>query len=277
MANPELLASILSDSPLPWEILCMQSVDSTNGELSRRFSNSSAVPRLVLWTEEQTSGRGRLRRKWLSVPERDITASVCFPSPVPPSDSPKLSLIAGIALVRVIETAYGLSAQVRWPNDVITQHGKLAGILSVYLSSSNGLVCGIGINANSNPGDVPLEKDRPRTTLRSELGHEIDRNELLAAWLKEFERKWSLAAEERIDDLRTEFDPLSYYKGKRVRVLIGAGESRGEYSGGDQLEGTATTIDKSGALLLEIPGRCPYAANVEDVLIPIDGIDSGGD
>jgi BirA family biotin operon repressor/biotin-[acetyl-CoA-carboxylase] ligase len=270
MANPELLASLLSNSPLPWEILCIPSVDSTNGELSRRFSNSLSVPRLVLWAEEQTVGRGRLNRSWLSVPGRDITASVCFPSPVRPADSPKLSLVAAISLVHVLEKTLRLQTQMRWPNDIVTPRGKLAGILSVYLSNSHGIVCGIGINVNSKPGDVRLERERPRTTLLSELGCEVDRERLLAAWLGEFERNWLLASEDRIDALRTEFDRVSFYAGKRVKVLVGAGDSRDSQPGGSELAGTAASIDRNGALIVEIPGQPPYAVSVEDVLIPTE-------
>lgn len=277
MANPELLASFLSDSPLPWEVLCIPSVDSTNGELSRRFSNSPTVPRLVLWAEEQTVGRGRLNRSWLSVPEKDITASMCFPSPVRPSDSPKLSLVAAISLVHILEKTLGLQTQVRWPNDIVTPHGKLAGILSIYLSNSRGIVCGIGINVNSKSGDVPLERERPRTTLLSELGCEVDREKLLAAWLGEFERNWLLASEERIDALRTEFDRVSYYAGKRVKVLVGAADSRDNQRGASELVGTATSIDRNGALIVEISGQPPYAVSVEDVLIPTDRAGASGD
>jgi len=270
MIDVALLTRALALSPKPWEIECTDRIDSTNLELCRRYSNSHEVPRLLLWSQEQTEGRGRLNRSWLSVPGLDITASAIFPSPVPRAAVTKLSLCAGVALVRVLAGEYGLSAMVRWPNDVLTSNGKLAGILSSYLAGPNAVVCGIGINVNSRPEAIELDQYGRRTTLMAEIGREISREKLLASWLLAFEEAWELARDDRARELADAFDPVSFYRGRRVRVLVGAGMDREEDVDCERFEGVAGSLDRQGALLVERSDGSRYSMSTDDVLIPLD-------
>jgi BirA family biotin operon repressor/biotin-[acetyl-CoA-carboxylase] ligase len=270
MVSPETISNLLADSPLPWEMLCLPEIESTNAELSRRFGSARTIPRMILWSDCQTAGQGRLTRTWLSVPGRDITASVCFPSPVSAADAPKLSIVAGLALVRVLADLYNMSTQLRWPNDVLTPRGKIAGILSSYLSSCEGIVCGIGINVNSDPDDFELEPGRPRTTIRAEIGHDISREELFCEWLKAFEEMWPLAMPEKIDQLRATFDPVDFYRNKRVLVLVGAGNDRDTPGDCEKFEGTTSGLDTSGALVVIDHQGHRHPMSVEDVLVPLE-------
>ena len=155
----------------------------------------------------------------------------------------------------------------RWPNDVVTARGKIAGILSSYLSASGGVICGIGINANSDPGECEVEPDRPRTTVRAEIGCDVSREELFAKWLGAFEEMWPLAEPDRVNDLRCAFDDVDFYRGRLVRVLIGAASNRGASGNCEQFDGIASGLDHQGALLIVAPDRKPYQVGIEDVLI----------
>jgi BirA family biotin operon repressor/biotin-[acetyl-CoA-carboxylase] ligase len=236
----------------------------------RRFGQSSHVSRTVLWADEQTAGQGRLDRHWFSIPGRDITASVCFPSPVDCIDAPKLSLIAGIALVGILREEFGIEALAKWPNDVVTPRGKIAGILSSYLSPSDGVICGIGINVNSRPDEIYFDPIRPCASVRTELGHEVSREGIFAQWLRAFEEIWPLARCSRFCDLQAAFDPISYYRGKRMKVYIGAAPVPDNITNCEVIEGRAMSIDSSGALLIETLNSGEYKVTIQDTLVPIE-------
>ncbi len=267
MIDRDVLSSILS--PKNWIIEHLESIDSTNAELYRRYRNSDKADRIVLWAEEQTVGRGRLKRKWFSVPHADITASVCFPAPVHPSDIPKLSLCAGLALVKILRDEFGLESQMRWPNDILTVNGKLAGILSAYLSTPNAVICGIGINVNSRPDDIVLDKYGKRTTLLHELGREVSRESVLGLWLPAFEKFWCLADGNRIEELRVVFDSVNFYSDRTLKILPGAGMDRESVDNVEELKGTACGLDPSGALQVRLNNGEMYSVSVEDVLVPL--------
>jgi BirA family transcriptional regulator, biotin operon repressor / biotin---[acetyl-CoA-carboxylase] ligase len=273
MSSNDNLENLLRDFPNScnsWDIVCVPSINSTNANLTDRFCMADKVPRMILWADEQTGGRGRLARKWQSVPGLDITASVCFPSPVTCADAPKLSLVAGIALVTILREEYGIEALARWPNDVVTQRGKIAGILSVYLAPSDGIICGIGINVNSRIDDLHLEAKQPHTTVYAETGSEISREALFVQWLRTFEKLWPLTHSSQRSELVDAFDPVSFYKGKKVRVYSGAAPDPSHLENYPMLEGLAGTIDSSGSLLIALPESEEYRVGIQDVLVAPD-------
>lgn len=267
MGIPEELSRYLEGSPNPWEIEAVQTIGSTNSELSVRFSNYPAAPWLILWAEEQTEGRGRLKRSWFSMKGQDITASVLFPSPVKSGDVPKISICAGIALTNVLNRDYGLDGQVRWPNDVLINGLKVAGILCSYLSAPNGIVCGIGINANSDR-HMP-EIDRDYTTLSAETGTYLNRTQLFARWLLEFEKSWTLAKAEEIENLRATFERTNYYLDREVRILPDAGYDRDSADVPGQFSGIAKGLSESGALVIVKRTGEEYLVDIDDVIIPL--------
>lgn len=264
MIDSDRLKSSLASSPNNWEVVCVDSIDSTNGELMRRFAKATSVPFMILWAGEQTEGRGRLSRQWLSVPNRDITASVCFPSPVASADTPKLNIIAGITLTHVLRHQYDIPAMTKWPNDVVTKKGKIAGILSNYLANSHGIICGIGINVNSDPGEISLDPQRPRTTVRAELNRDISLERLFIEWLLAFEKMWHLASSDRISDLKDAFKAVDFYANRKVRVFVNAASDRDSPYSQNIIEGIASGLDSSGALKIVLPSGQIYCATVDD-------------
>ena len=136
-------------------------------------------------TDHQTAGRGRLGRVWEDVPGRSILISVLL-RPRPPMPLwPELSLIAGDAVARAIRDETGVDASLRHPNDVVVAGRKLVGVLPE--ASAGRVVLGIGVNVNQTAGELPVDTAKPPTSLRVELGRELERAPLLAAILRELE------------------------------------------------------------------------------------------
>jgi len=256
-----------------WHVEYVESIDSTNSELNRRFSSEKNISCHVLVAREQTGGHGRLNRHWKSVPGKDITASVLFPSPISPPDSPKLSLCASLALVNTLRDNLGIKTMVRWPNDVLTENGKLAGILCNYLSSSHAVICGIGINVNSQIDELDIGSFGNRTTIFHEIGEEIPLATVLSSWILAYEDSWNLASANNHIELAEQFNSISFYQGKRVRILPGAGNYREDDTEltptGDEFDGVASGLSESGNLLILTAPEVYYEVASDDVIIPI--------
>jgi BirA family biotin operon repressor/biotin-[acetyl-CoA-carboxylase] ligase len=142
----------------------------------------------VALTEEQTEGRGRLGRSWLSPPQVSLLFSLLLEPPVETARLPELTLVAGQATADAIAQVTGLAPEIKLPNDVLLSGKKTAGILAE--ARDGRVVLGIGINVNVAAADLPHGIDPPATSLLLETGHEIDRAELLVELLDRLERAY---------------------------------------------------------------------------------------
>jgi len=138
--------------------------------------------------DEQTEGRGRLGRSWHAPPGRAILCSVLL-RPAPPLPLwPELSLVAGEAVAAALRAETGLPAVLSHPNDVFVHGRKLVGVLPE--ASGGRVVLGIGVNVNQTAAELPGDTPKPPTSLRVELGRELERAPLLVAILDELERHY---------------------------------------------------------------------------------------
>ena len=139
--------------------------------------------------DEQTEGRGRLGRRWEAPAGRAILCSVLLRPSVPMPVWPELSLVAGEAVATALRLETGIDASLRHPNDVVVAGRKLAGLLAE--AKPGRVVLGIGVNVNQAAGELPTDTAKPPTSLRIELGRELERAPLLAAILAELERAYN--------------------------------------------------------------------------------------
>jgi len=206
-------------------------------EVARQEAQEGVAEGTVIVADEQTAGRGRMERVWLS-PRGNIALSVILYPGV--SYLPSLIMLASLSVVRGIEVATGLKSQIKWPNDVLINGKKVCGILiesDVRGSTVNYTIIGIGINVNIRLADFP-EILPIATSLSDELGRNVSRLSVIRCLLVEMERLYlALSAggsiyEEWRDSLVT--------LGKRVRVT----------SGDTIHEGVAESVDRDGSLLL---------------------------
>lgn len=230
---------------------------STNSDLIEA-AGRGAPDRTVLIAEEQQSGRGRMRRPWISPRSYGLHVSVLTRMPeVARSDVGWLPLIAGVALVETIVGTTGLQAALKWPNDLLIGGGdewsKAAGVLVEGVASQDSLaaVIGIGINVHHGAEQLPpATGGLPATSLAlqgaSVGGEELDREELavgLLGALADADDLWRAHAGDVVDSgLLDRYQRRCGTLGQQVRVDLGQR---------DPLSGTAEAIDTSGRLVVQ--------------------------
>jgi len=185
--------------------------------------------------EEQTAGRGRLGRRWEAPAGTAILCSIVL-HPPPHRRTPELTLVGALATAQAVEDATGLAAQIKWPNDVMLDRRKVAGVLGEL--KGQGVVLGIGINVNQRWGELPTEAPTPPGSLFTVTGREYDRAELLGSLLFRLERLYDTWRHGGLADLYVELGPRDFLRGRRVSV--------------DGKFGVAVGIDREGNLELDV-------------------------
>ena len=163
------------------------STGSTNADLLARGGPEGQV----LVAEEQTAGRGRAGRTWVSVPGASLTFSVLLrPASVPPSARGWLPLLTGVAVAAAVRSAAGVAAVLKWPNDVLVGDRKLAGILAEQSPTGDAVVVGVGLNVATPQDALPVSPaGLPATSLLVE-GADVAREPLLVEILRSLEREY---------------------------------------------------------------------------------------
>ena len=126
---------------------------STNADLLAR-ALGGAPEGVVLAAEEQSAGRGRMGRTWVSPPRAALTFSLLVrPAAVPPARRGWLPLLAGVAVASAVTAVTGVQTRLKWPNDVLAGPAKLGGILAE--AAGDAVVVGVGLNVSAEPGELP--------------------------------------------------------------------------------------------------------------------------
>ena len=195
----------------------------------------------VVVADSQTRGRGRLGRQWDSPPGLNVYFSGLVRPAWPPSDLPPLSLVAAVAICEALAPVANISPTVKWPNDVLVNGRKLAGIL-VELSADTTriahVVIGVGLNVNQTVFSAELE--RCATSLMRETGRQWDRLDILCRVLERLEF-WLDRVPEKKEQALEQWVGWNATIGKDVSVVQGQG----------WVHGRAVGIDDTGALLVE--------------------------
>jgi BirA family biotin operon repressor/biotin-[acetyl-CoA-carboxylase] ligase len=188
--------------------------------------------------EEQTAGRGRLGRTWEAPFGTAILVSVLLRPPAGRRVQ-ELSLVGGIATALTAERALGLASQIKWPNDVLVNRHKVAGVLAE--AREGAIVLGIGLNVNQRRDELPAGGMPPAASLRTIDAVVRERAPLLVLLLAELEQAYARWREGGLDALYVDLGPRDFLRNRRVTV-------------GDET-GTAIAIDRSGRLEVEIAGE----------------------
>src|SRR6266480_6481452 len=148
------LNGALSSQPGLWrEVRVVGETGSTNADLLAK-TRSGADEGLVLVAEAQTSGRGRMGRRWISPPRRALTFRSLLRPAVPAGLLGWVPLLAGVAVASALQRTAGVDARLKWPNDVLVDGAKIAGILAERWG--NAIVIGTGINVLQQRGELPV-------------------------------------------------------------------------------------------------------------------------
>ena len=203
-------------------IAYFESLESTN-TYAKKLAEQTFQEGLVIIAEEQTAGRGRMGRSWISPKGKGIWMSILLKPDVRPRDASKLTLVAATAVCRGIESCCGLKPLIKWPNDIVMEGRKLCGILTemgAEMDDIEYVVVGIGINANLEEADFD-EAVRPiATSLRLLQGENILRKKLVAAILNEFNQLYHpFRSSGSIGHMLEEYKGKSAVIGNTVRIL----------------------------------------------------------
>jgi BirA family transcriptional regulator, biotin operon repressor / biotin---[acetyl-CoA-carboxylase] ligase len=241
-------ASIAALSVCGVQVEVVHETGSTNADLLARAPMLDAP--LLLIAENQTAGRGRAGRSWLSSAGHSLTFSLAWRFEAGPQALSGLPLAIGVALAETL-ARLGVQVRLKWPNDVLKDGDKLAGVLIETAPAETGIWAVIGIGLNLVMPDE-MEQLIGRSVAAAPWLARMDRSELMAALLdglagvlREFERTGFAAFAAR-------WNLLHEYQGSEVRIL-----DRGEVLH----EGIAAGVDDAGRLLLDGPqGRIAIAA-----------------
>ena len=220
----------------------LATINSTNDH-ALLLAAQDAPHGTVVVAEQQTRGRGRLRREWLSTPNRGIYMSILLRNPLPLRVAPQSTYVAALSLAKVLRDEYGLESTIKWPNDVLISGKKAVGILTEMQSDqdySRFIVMGIGINVNHGREEMDGPFRYPATSVAIEAGRTIKRQHLLVAFLRRFEMDYENFVKNGFSALVPEMEALSAIFGKQITILCGD----------RQYSGKAQGFSPEGALLL---------------------------
>lgn len=165
--------------------------------------------------EHQTEGRGRMGREWVAPAGKALLMSVLLH---PPTERhlPELSLVAAVAVAEAVDAATELSAQVKWPNDVMLNRRKVAGILAEL--SEGRVAVGIGLNVNQAWDELPRDAPAAAASLRTLTGTTYDRAPLLGSILASLERAYDSWQEGGLDAIYGDLGARDFLRGRRVSI-----------------------------------------------------------
>lgn len=242
---------------LGWEVLAFDTIESTNAK-AKQVARDNDEQALLVLADEQTEGRGRRGRAWSSPKGTGIWMSMRIKPAIAPVRASMLTLVSALSIAKAIETKTGLTAQIKWPNDIIINGKKVCGILTEMSSEMDYIhyvVIGIGINVNTEEFPEELREIASSLALESNAAKKaktanaatnsmqtFKRSELVAEVLHQFEQYYrTFLATEDMSGLQDEYKEALVHNDQRVVVL----------NGSTSMVGIARGIDSEGSLLLE--------------------------
>jgi BirA family biotin operon repressor/biotin-[acetyl-CoA-carboxylase] ligase len=220
--TPEMLRQRLKGSLFGKRIYHFFKTDSTN-RVALELGHAGEPEGAVVLAEEQTAGRGRAGRVWHSDRAVGIYVTVLLRPRLAPVQAPLLTMMAGLSARSAVRAVTGLTADLKWPNDLLLNGKKTGGILTEMHAEPGQIrfvIVGIGLNVNQEK--LPGALADTATSLRVETGKSQSRMELLVRLLREFENDYNRFLREGVESVVARFEEVSTYaKGKRVRVTNG--------------------------------------------------------
>lgn len=210
--------------------------------VARELAGSGAKDGTAVISDEQTEGTGRLKRKWHSPSNGGIWLSMIMRPDIPPYHAPQLTLLTAVAAVQTLNK-FGVNAGIKWPNDVLVEGRKIAGILTELHAESDKIhhvIIGIGMNINQPLESFPDELKEIATSVLIEKKQRVDRSEFLQSFFKNFEDIYLLYLEKGFEPIKQLWEKLTITIGKKVTVQSLHGT----------LTGLATGINDDGVLII---------------------------
>lgn len=232
-----------ADTIFPWDFPGRETSTHYFPELSSTMDKALTMARdhspdfTIVVADRQTSGRGRLRRTWVSS-DGGLYFTVVVRPHIPAALSAKVNFVAAIELAMVLKGLFDIEALVKWPNDVLVDGAKISGILSQMEAEGdqvNFINIGVGVNVNNDPDDI----EPKATSVKNLLGRTVSRKRVLSAFLDGFEKKMAMLEDIDVID---EWKKINTTIGRRVKIKTFK----------NQFQGIAKDVDANGALVIEL-------------------------
>lgn len=239
------------------KVIQLEEVDSTNGYGKKHIDEFEDKTAII--TKKQTSGRGRLNRSWVDLGEENLFLSIILkPSETFNEIYPNLTQYLSVTLCKVIES-YGIQTQIKWPNDVLIDGKKIAGILSETVMQGQklkGIVLGVGVNLNSNQEKIDAIPNKIATSLNIETQKAIDLKEFLNKLLTEFFEHYDEFLQSGFLQIKDDYIKRNCFLGKELKVQVF-----------NHMEsGLAKAVNDLGELVLEDNNKREIVLTIGDII-----------
>lgn len=237
------LKGLLESSRIGKRIISLDDTVSTNAVAFTMAEEGEAEGTVVI-ADSQSSGKGRLGRKWTSPSGVNLYSSIILRPPIQPVAAPQLTFLSVVAVARAIEKICGISPRIKWPNDILVDAKKVAGLLnemSAETDKVNFVILGIGVNLNMTKDQFPDDLRHPATSLFLETGKKINRTDFAKIMIQELDELYCGFLANGYGAARSEWLQRSRLNGEMVTVT----------DSGNVKKGRVVGIDGFGALLLD--------------------------
>jgi BirA family biotin operon repressor/biotin-[acetyl-CoA-carboxylase] ligase len=225
------------------EILFYETIGSTNtvaSNLAEKYSEG-----VVVLSDSQDKGRGRLGRLWVSPPGVNIYMSIILTPELKPAQATLITLMTAVACSLAVRKMTGLDIKIKWPNDLTVSDKKLGGVLTelkIYQNKIAYAIVGMGINVNIDINEFPEDVRKIATSVKNETGKTYSREDMVSEILNEMSRWYSILKKMDRETILSEWRRLTSTLGREVMVVAGQ----------ETYRGFAEAIDSEGMLLLRL-------------------------
>lgn len=249
LGGPDLLLAAEIENGLQTEIVgrslhCHEELDSTNAK-ARQLADEGAVDGMVVIADRQSAGRGRLGRRWESPPSVNLYCSILLRPQIPVQQAPQLTFLSAVAVAESLNHLYDLPARVKWPNDILIDGAKIAGLLNEMNAETeqvHSVVLGVGINLNMTAEQFPAEIIYPATSVLLETNKVIDRAAFAREFLQRLDGYYCEFLSEGFVPIRRRWEALCDLMNQQVQIDQNPG----------LLQGTVVGLDSDGALRVQL-------------------------
>ncbi len=231
----------LNPRVIPRSLELLAATDSTNLQL-RKKAEAGAVEGTVLVADQQLAGKGRLGRAWASPAGVNLYCSLLLRPQIPVQQASQFTFLSAVAVVDALKSVCLITAEVKWPNDILVGGAKIAGLLnemSAETEQINYVVLGIGVNVNMTADQFPDELNYPATSVLLETGGQIPRRHFLRALLERLDFYYCEFLDQGFAPIRRRWEQRCPIINRQVRV-------------NNELTGTVVGLEADGALRLQL-------------------------
>ncbi|SES80115.1 BirA family transcriptional regulator, biotin operon repressor / biotin-[acetyl-CoA-carboxylase] ligase [Oceanobacillus limi] len=257
----------MSENTLQWGLktdwlgktIVHKEVTTSTQHIAHQLAQEGANHGTIVIADEQTNGKGRMNRQWHSSRGKGIWLSLILRPSILPYLAPQLTLLAATVLTEVIETTTTTNPKIKWPNDILIDRKKVAGILTELQAEQDQIqyvVIGMGINVNHELEDLPVEIQNKASSLQLQTKQSWDIKRLVQQLLFTFEKEYEAYIETGFMGVKRKWEAHSFKIGEQIRVSTLRDKWVAEFSG----------LADDGALIITNPDHTTqklYSAEID--------------